>query len=245
MATCKRWIKSYLRPYQTMSKKGLFIAFLVIVGFTTIFTTQAFAQVTSADYPDLLDHWYETFAFDMYADALQAGVDDTFGILTLTNDVSSSDVSSIIKVIYDALLALGEALLLTFFLAELTDKMTKQVIDIETMLRMCLKYLIAYALIKNGAMVLESILGIGTKLAAGITDIKFDINDLHNIYKIHRGSAISSLESLALSLGYLPKSYPYSLWLRLMDESSRLSYTEALLRSDALLSYKRDFPVTV
>ncbi len=121
-------------------------------------------------YPDSIDKIYEKFAYDFYKDIVGNDVaEDCIDILDGTL-FSSYGLEGTMEALYNALKTIGLALMTTYFLMELMDKVTREQFDVETLIRMLIKFIIAKTLIMdNGITILEAFLKIGNGMAATLS----------------------------------------------------------------------------
>ncbi len=121
-------------------------------------------------YPDSIDKAYEKFAYDFYKDVVGNDVaQDCIAILDGTM-FTSYGLEGVMESLYNALKTIGIALMTTYFLMELMDKVTREQFDVETLIRMLIKFIIAKTLIMdNGITILKAFLQIGNGMAATVS----------------------------------------------------------------------------
>lgn len=125
------------------------------------------AAMAADIYPLEIDKGYERFAYDFYCDIAENNVSESCIEILDGTVFSSFGMEAAMTALYNALKTIGIALLTTYFLLELMDKVTREQFDVETLIRMLIKFIIAKTLIMdNGIAILKAFLKIGNGMAA-------------------------------------------------------------------------------
>ncbi len=148
---------------------ALFLCFLAVQVTSIAMTGHYFsiAAMAADVYPLGIDKEYEKFAYNFYSDIVENNVSESCIEILDGTLFSSYGLEGTMTALYNALKTIGIALLTTYFLLELMDKVTREQFDVETLIRMLIKFIIAKTLIMdNGITILKAFLKIGNGMAA-------------------------------------------------------------------------------
>lgn len=158
----KRDIRKYLLLF------GL--CFFLVQAVTVVMTGHWFSFTAFAEgegiYPPQIDKKYEQLAYYFYWDLMYDDMVKNCGDILNGSLFSDYGLENTMESIYNALKTIGIAMMTTYFLMELMDKVTREQFDVETLLRMLIKFIIAKTLIMdNGITILKAFLKIGNGMA--------------------------------------------------------------------------------
>ena len=112
-----------------------------------------------------MDKPYEKFAYNMCT-AEMVNTSNVGGIL---QNFEAWGLSDIMENLYGVIKLVGAALLVTYFLLELMDKASRELLDFEAFVRLYLKFIIAKMLIlDNGILIIKAMVKIGIGLQTAV-----------------------------------------------------------------------------
>lgn len=135
-------------------------------------------KLKEKDIAQWIDKSYEEFAYSICTYGLNSST-DVSGIL---QNFKKWGLSDIMEEIYGVIKLVGAALLVTYFLLELMDKVSKEQFDAEIFIKMYLKFIIAKMIIlDNGIDILNAMIDIGTGLQVTVGNIDVGIDARYEI----------------------------------------------------------------
>ena len=125
----------------------------------------------SGAYPIQIDKGYEKDCYDNFRFLFGSDqIEDIRGALDFSFGGQKVAVTDSIEAIYNSLAWIGTGLVVIFMCADILEKMTRDMIDGETVIRTFIKFVIIKAAIDGGVPILKGIFDVGSSLTASLAD---------------------------------------------------------------------------